>query len=92
MLVTGRDGFKLDPRGTDQLSRLARVVTGEASLPEQLDLDSGLFQHLSPGGIIGQLVWLDVPTWWQPATELGMLVQQNAAPVDDENGYGKVTG
>ena len=87
MLVTGVNVLDLDTCRHDQL---ARVVDGQAATADQPRADTRLLAHLADGGVVGQLVVLDVAAGRQPLAQFAVVVQQHALVVDHENGHREV--
>lgn len=92
MLVSGRDRFQLDARGPEQLAWLTREVSRQSTITDQLDVNPGFLLHLPQGGLIRQLIRLDMTTRRQPAPELGMVMQQNTPFTHHENRHREISG
>lgn len=90
MLVSGCYRFELDPGRSRQLTRLTRVVTRQATIIDQLDIDSGLLPHFAQRCFVWQLMRFDVAARRQPAPKPGMRMQQDTPLMHDEHGHGEI--
>jgi len=87
VLVPGVNVFKLDAR---REHKLPRVFNGQSARTNQPSANARFFQDFAQRGVVRQLVVLDVAAGWQPAPQLAVVVEQDAASVDDKDGDGEV--
>ena len=92
MLVSGRDIFQLHAEWRAELAGMLWERERDARLAGEAGGDPGFLPDFTDCRVVWEFVWLNVASRRQPASELGVVVEQDTVVVDDKDRHREVPG